>query len=139
VIKVDITAAYMNTPMNDDVKHKWVMLDRHVAEQFMVINPGYWSKFLRRDGRILCKLRALMYGIKEAARYWNKTLVDVFLKAGYKQCAKDKCLIVLRTEDKVSFCGVTVDDCLFVCTPILTFSSEFFPPHALFCQTEMLF
>ena len=30
-------------------------------------------------------------------------------------------------------------DCLFVCTLILALSSKFFPPHALFCQTEMLF
>ena len=28
VFKIDITAAFLNTPMNDDVKHKWlIMLD----------------------------------------------------------------------------------------------------------------
>ena len=32
MLKIDITAAYLNTPMNDDVKHKWLMLDRDVAK-----------------------------------------------------------------------------------------------------------
>ena len=32
IMKVDITAAYLNTPMNDDIKHKWLMLDKDVAD-----------------------------------------------------------------------------------------------------------
>ena len=32
VFKIDITAAYLNTPMNDNVKHKWLMLDKDVAK-----------------------------------------------------------------------------------------------------------
>ena len=31
VFKIDITAAYLNTPMNDNVKHKWLMQDKDVA------------------------------------------------------------------------------------------------------------
>ena len=27
VFKIDITSAFLNTPMNEDVKHKWLMLD----------------------------------------------------------------------------------------------------------------
>ena len=25
IFKIDVTSAYLNTPMNDDVKHKWLM------------------------------------------------------------------------------------------------------------------
>ena len=32
VFEIDITAAYLNTPMNDDVKHKWLTLDKDVAK-----------------------------------------------------------------------------------------------------------
>ena len=35
IFKIDITAAYLNTPMNDDVKHKWLMLDKDVASMLM--------------------------------------------------------------------------------------------------------
>ena len=31
IFKIDITAAYLNTPMNEDVKHKWLMLDKNAA------------------------------------------------------------------------------------------------------------
>ena len=39
--KIDITAAYLNTPMNDDVKHKWLMLDNDVAKVLMGIDAHY--------------------------------------------------------------------------------------------------
>ena len=35
IFKIDITAAYLNTPMNDDVKHKWLMLDKYVASMLL--------------------------------------------------------------------------------------------------------
>ena len=31
IFKIDITSAYLNTSMNDNVKHKWLMLDKDVA------------------------------------------------------------------------------------------------------------
>ena len=31
VFKIDITSAFLNTLMNVDVKHKWLMLDKDVA------------------------------------------------------------------------------------------------------------
>ena len=35
IFKIDITAAYLNTPMNEDMKHKWLMLGKDVASIFM--------------------------------------------------------------------------------------------------------
>jgi len=102
--------------MPEDFKHRWVMLNKHIAEQLVVIDPDYWKPFLRQDGKILAELNSLMYGIKEAAHYWNIMLIDVFLRNGYVRCAKDKCVLVKRVDDKVSICGITVDDCQFVCT-----------------------
>ena len=43
---MDITAAYLNTPMNEDVKHKWLMLDRDVASVLILMDPNYWKEFL---------------------------------------------------------------------------------------------
>ena len=36
IFKIDITAAYLNAPMNEDVKHKWLMLDKDVASVLLV-------------------------------------------------------------------------------------------------------
>ena len=37
----DITAAYLNTPMNDDVKHKWLILNKNVAKVLMSMDSNY--------------------------------------------------------------------------------------------------
>ena len=116
VYKIDITAAYLNTPMNDDVKHKWLMLDKDVAKVLMSMDGAYWRTYLRRDGKILVKLDKIMYGFKEAAYWWNVTLTKVFLENGYKQMGKDKCVFVKGENNKVSYCAITVDDCFFAAT-----------------------
>ena len=116
LFKIDITAAYLNTPMNDDVKHKWLMLDKDVASVLMSMDPDYWKNYLRRDGKILVELDKIMYGFKQAAHYWNKTLVKVFLDNGYRQMSKDQCVMVKVEGGKVSYCAITVDDCFFAIT-----------------------
>ena len=116
IFKIDITSAYLNTPMNDNVKHKWLMLDKDVASVLLSMDANYWNQFLRRDGKILVKLDKIMYGFKGAAHWWNVMLTKVFLDKGYIQMDKDKCVLVKREEGKVSYCAITVDDCFFVTT-----------------------
>ena len=62
IFKIDVTSAYLNTPMNDDVKHKWLMLDKDVASILMSMDKNYWKTFLRKDGKILVELDKIMYG-----------------------------------------------------------------------------
>ena len=57
-----------------------------------------------------------MYGYKEAAHWWNKTLTKVFVDNGYFQMSKDRCVMVKTEGDKVSYCAITVDDCFFAIT-----------------------
>jgi hypothetical protein len=104
----------MNTQMPDSVSHKWVLLDRDVASVLLNIDAAYWEKFLRRDGKILVEMRKLMYGYKEAAHFWNKLLVKVFVDAGYRQCKKDPCVLIKREGDLVAMVCSVVDDCTFV-------------------------
>ena len=116
IFKIDVTSAYLNTPMNDDVKHKWLMLDKDVASLLMSTDKNYWKTFLRKDGKILVQLDKIMYGYKEAAHWWNKTLTKVFVDDGYRQMSKDRCVMVKAEGDKVSYCAITVDDCFFAIT-----------------------
>ena len=116
IFKIDITAAYLNTPMNDDVKHKWLMLDKDVASMLMSMDADYWKGFLRKDGKILVELDKIMYGYKEAAHWWNKTLIKVFMDNGYNQMSKDQCVMVKTDGNRVSYCAITVDDCFFAIT-----------------------
>ena len=64
--------------MNDDVKHKWLMLDKDVASMRMSMDADYWKGCLRKDGKILVELDKIMYGYKEAAHWWNKALTSFY-------------------------------------------------------------
>ena len=116
VFKIDVTAAYMNTPMPEDVKHRWVRLDRDVVRMLRKIQPGYWDEFVQPDGTALVEMDKLIYGFKEAAKYWNVILIDVFLRHWYKRCEKDKCVMFKESDGKIAICGITVDDCFFAAT-----------------------
>ena len=40
--------------MNDDVEHKWLLLDKDVASMLISMDADYWRTYLRRDdGKIL--------------------------------------------------------------------------------------
>ena len=56
IFKIDITSAYLNTPMNDDVEHKWLLLDKDVASVLISMDADYWRTYLRRDGKILVEI-----------------------------------------------------------------------------------
>ncbi len=45
IFKVDIGSAFMRTPMVEDVKHKWVQLDKHVMEILHDLEPGKYEPF----------------------------------------------------------------------------------------------
>ena len=51
IFKIDITAAYLNTPMNEDVKHKWLMLDKDVASILMSWMPTIGKLIYARMAR----------------------------------------------------------------------------------------
>ena len=57
-----------------------------------------------------------MYGFKEAAYWWNKTLTKVFVDNGYRQMSKDQSVMVKTEGSLVSYCAITVDDCFFAIT-----------------------
>ena len=114
VFKVDIGSAFMRTPMVDDVKHKWVKLDKRVVQLLCELQPGKYEPYVLPDGSVIVEMKAISYGFVEAAHYWWKGLTETFKDNGYSQGNKDKCVYIKREGDKVAYCGVTVDDCFFV-------------------------
>ncbi len=53
VFTVDITGAYLNTPMPDDVKHKWMKLDKDVTEMLVEINEARFLPYVQTDGTMI--------------------------------------------------------------------------------------
>lgn len=58
----------------------------------------------------VCKLNKNIYGLKQAARVWNKTLNSILIKEGYKQSQIDLCLYVKRTNYEKIYLIIYVDD-----------------------------
>jgi hypothetical protein len=50
VWKIDFVAAYLNTPMPEELKHKWVLLDKLVSKRLVERFPDKWKRYLRSDG-----------------------------------------------------------------------------------------
>ncbi|GMF31991.1 unnamed protein product [Phytophthora fragariaefolia] len=48
----------------------------------------------------VCRLDKAIYGFKQAANAWNKTIHRVFLKNGFKSCGADQCVYVKFQEVK---------------------------------------
>ena len=103
IFTIDITAAYMNTVMPEEVKQKWMKLDKDVTEILLEINREYYQPFVQDDGTMIVRNEKLLYGYVEAAHYWNETIAKVFVENGWKKCMKDKCTFVKRVEEKFLF------------------------------------
>jgi len=116
IFKVDIGLAFMRTPISDNVKHKWLKLDKKVVELLLELEHDKYKDYVLKDGSVIVEMDKLSYGYVEAAHYWWEELKDKFEKDDYTVSKKDKCVFIKRKEDKVSFCAIRVDDCLFVCT-----------------------
>ncbi len=104
----------MRTPMVDDVKHKWVKLDKLVVNVLQELEPGKSEHFIQQDGSVIVKMKKISYGYVEAAHYWYKDLSETFFSAGYNQSKKDKCVFIKKEDGNMACCATTVDDCLFV-------------------------
>jgi hypothetical protein len=99
IFLLDFVAAYLNTPMPDEVKHaKWLLLDRHVAGLLMKRDAKHWGQFLQADGRILVRMKHILYGYKEAAHHWNQLLMAIFEGKGLAQTTPNSCMLTRRTS-----------------------------------------
>jgi hypothetical protein len=63
----------MRTPMVDDVKHKWVKLDKLVVKVLQELEPGKYEPYILPDGTVIVKMKKISYGYVEAAHYWYMT------------------------------------------------------------------
>lgn len=61
------------------------------AELYMKQPIGFVEK---GKENLVCKLEKGIYGLKQSARCWYKTLNEYVKKSGYKQCQSDPCLYV---------------------------------------------
>jgi hypothetical protein len=91
--------------MSDDVKHRWVKLDKRVVQILAEIEPEKYRKYMQPDGTMVVEMKKLSYGYVEAAHYWWKDLTKTFTDDGYTVSHKDKCVFIKREDGKIALCG----------------------------------
>ena len=91
--QLDIQAAYLNAPLDQDVYVKIPQGDKNFGK-------GYW------------KLNKSLYGLKQSGRNWNATITEFLLSIGFKQCKNEPCLFYYINERNEVSCiiGLYVDD-----------------------------
>lgn len=89
---VDITAAYLNGDLDEDV--------------YMVQPTGFTSN----DASGVCKLKKAIYGLKQAGRQWWKTLRSFLLALGFRISKVDACLYLFTKGGDKLWIPVHVDD-----------------------------
>jgi hypothetical protein len=56
------------------------------------------------------QLNKAIYGLKQAASAWNKTIHRVFLGNGFKDCGADQCVYIKRSRNGFIYVWLYVDD-----------------------------
>lgn len=69
----------------------------------------------RQTGReeLVYKILKTLYGLKQARRLWNKTIIKFFKKIGFNLTNADSCILVFRKKQLI-IVGVYVDDLMLV-------------------------
>ena len=92
---VDIRQAYLQAELNEDL--------------YMRMPQGLPSK----DGKnrpLICKLKRSLYGLKQAGRLWGALFSDYLVSWGFTRSTIDTCLFVYKSDGKVLWCAIYVDD-----------------------------
>ena len=109
--RLDVVAAFLKTPMNSQVKHKWVHLSRDISQRMIERWPEVYGPYVDCKGRILVEMLKIGYGYKEAGHFFGELLREVLADIGFVPCASDVCVWMYDRDGMRVICGTTVDDC----------------------------
>ena len=93
---------------------KTAFLNGDLEEEIFVRQPkGFIDK--EHPSRV-CRLRKILYGLKQSARCWNKTIDEYLKQSGYVQNDADPCIYLKRFvkegKEVILLIAVYVDDLL---------------------------
>jgi hypothetical protein len=112
IMSCDVSGAYLNAPMTDDV---YMRLDKMVATAAVHLN-SHWKSYLQEDGTMIVKLDKALYGTIQAGKLWNDMISTDLKQAGFQQHPLDPCIFFKIEGQKKVFITLYVDDLLVTST-----------------------
>jgi hypothetical protein len=97
ILQLDVDTAYLNAPVSEEI--------------FMKQPPGF-EKTAADGTELVCKLNRSLYGLKQAAFNWNKTITSYFTEIGLKPCSTDPCVFSKHHQGDIAVIVLYVDDLL---------------------------
>ena len=92
--QVNVKSAYLNVPLNEEV---------YMLPPAGILKPG--------QENMVCKLKKVLYGLKQASREWQKTLTTVFTdKLGFRQSAVDHSIFFRWCGEEHTIMAVVTDN-----------------------------
>uniref|UniRef100_A0AAV1VI21 Reverse transcriptase Ty1/copia-type domain-containing protein n=1 Tax=Peronospora matthiolae TaxID=2874970 RepID=A0AAV1VI21_9STRA len=89
--QLDVDTAFLNSDLKEEV--------------YMEVPNG-----IANAEKMMCKLDKAIYGLKQAASAWNKTIHAVFLQIGFRSSGADQCIYVKHQDDNYVYVCLYVDD-----------------------------
>jgi hypothetical protein len=98
---VDIKSAYLNATLDEEV---------YMTPSRGVLKPN-------KQGKV-CKLKKVLYGLKQVGHEWYKTLTTVILDMGYSRSDVNHSVFYCKTMHSHVIVAVATDDMAIAGTPL---------------------
>ena len=107
VSTLDIGGAYLNADMGEE--KVYMRLDQVVTSIMCFIDPDF-TKFVRKDGTSIVRLKKALYGSIQAGLLWYKEISQFLISQGFQADLKNPCIFVKYDADGKVLLSLFVDD-----------------------------
>ena len=91
---------YKNTELKQlDIKTAYLNAD--IEEEIFMQQPEGFEKFDKHGNPIICKLRKILYGLKQSGRNWYLTIKNFLSQIGFTAAIQDDCLFIKKGENAI--------------------------------------
>ena len=117
---MDVQTAFLNGALEEEI--------------YMSQPEGYKVKGKENS---VCKLNKSLYGLKQASRFWYKTMDAYLKKNDYVQCQADTCLYMKQVGAEFIIIALYVDDLLLACNNSKLLQKEKDALKEQFCMKDL--
>ncbi|GBO39209.1 Retrovirus-related Pol polyprotein from transposon TNT 1-94 [Araneus ventricosus] len=120
IYQFDITTAYLNDPLEDEV---YMNIPKYLdlALQTLIESENNEDLCKRakqifvninKKNNLVCKLKKSLYGLKQSGRFWFSRLNEILQDFGLNNSKSDPCVFHMKNNNKLTILTVYVDDIL---------------------------